>query len=285
LNFIGEQVAIFCDAIVNINARKNPKIKDETTKKSVRTANIFIGLWYGGVAIISLGLLAFLLQFIFKSISAREVAHAIVLGSYTSLRIITLIIICSLIWVPIGVWIGLRPKVSHAAQPIAQFLAAFPANLLYPVIFIAIIKWNLNVNVWCTPLIILGTQWYILFNVIAGTTALPKDLIYVANNFDVKGWIWWKRFILPGIFPYFITGAITAAGGAWNASIVAEVVSWGQTKLVAQGIGAYFTHYSTMGDFPRVALAIGVICLFVLIFNRLIWQPLYNLAEKRFQIN
>ena len=132
---------------------------------------------------------------------------------------------------------------------------------------------------------ILGTQWYILFNVIAGTTALPKDLVMVSQNFGLKKWLWLKRFILPGIFPYFITGAITAAGGAWNASIVAEVVSWGNYNLVADGLGAYIKQFTSLGDFPRIALGISMMCIYVLIFNRLIWQPLYNLAEKRFQIN
>jgi NitT/TauT family transport system permease protein len=195
-----------------------------------------------------------------------------------------LIIICSLIWVPVGVWVGLRPRVTSIVQPIAQFLAAFPANLLFPVVALLILRYQLNVQIWTAPLMVLGTQWYILFNVIAGASALPRNLLQVSDNLGVKGWLWWKRFILPAIFPYFITGVITAVGGAWNASIIAEVVVYGHTKLVASGLGAYITSVTNKGDFPRVALGIAVMCLFVLIFNRVLWQPLYNLAQRRFQL-
>ena len=132
---------------------------------------------------------------------------------------------------------------------------------------------------------VLGTQWYILFNVIAGTIALPKDLRQVASNLQVRGLLWWKRLILPGIFPYFVTGAITAAGGAWNASIVAEVVTWGDTTIRATGLGAYIAANSTKLDYPRLALGIAVMCLLVVIINRLFWRPLYNMAEKHYLID
>ena len=145
--------------------------------------------------------------------------------------------------------------------------------------------YHLNVNIWVTPLMILGSQWYILFNVIAGASTLPKDLYLATSNFGVKGWLWWKKFVLPGIFPFYVTGAITAAGGAWNASIAAEVVSWGKTKLIATGLGAYITRYTQIGDFQRIALGVAVMCLYVFIFNRLVWKPLYNLAEDRYSVN
>jgi NitT/TauT family transport system permease protein len=146
------------------------------------------------------------------------------------------------------------------------------------------VKYQLNVDVWTAPLMVLGTQWYILFNVIAGTSTLPKDLKQVAENFRLHGWLWWKRLILPGIFPYYLTGAITAAGGAWNVSILAEVVSWGKTHLEATGLGAYITHNSVIGDFPRLALGICVMTIYVLVINRTLWRPLYNLAKERYQL-
>ncbi len=195
-----------------------------------------------------------------------------------------LIIVCSLIWVPIGVWIGMRAEIAQIVQPIAQFLAAFPANLLYPLVVILIVKYHLNVEIWVTPLMILGAQWYMLFNVIAGASVLPKDLLQVTDNFGATGWLRWRRLILPGIFPYYITGAITAAGGAWNASIVAEVISWGDTKLAATGLGAYMSECTTHGDFLHMALGIAMMCVLVLFFNRIVWRPLYVLAESRFQL-
>ncbi len=170
-------------------------------------------------------------------------------------------------------------------QPIAQFLAAFPANLLYPLFVVVIIKYHLNVNVWVTPLMILGTQWYVLFNVIAGASVIPKDLLQAADNFGVTKWLLWRRLLLPAVFPYYITGAITAVGGAWNASIVAEVVSWGDKKLVATGLGAYIAEYTAAGDFLHIGLGIGMMCIFVLVLNRLIWRPLYVLAQSRYQLD
>src|SRR5262249_51266990 len=143
---------------------------------------------------------------------------------------------------------------------------------------------SLNVNIWISPLMILGTQWYILFNVIAGTTALPKNLHHAVGTLNVSGWLWWRRFMLPGIFPYYITGAITAAGGAWNISIIAETVHWGDIHLQATGLGSYISDATAAGDFPRLLLGIVVMALYVLLINRVVWRPLYRLAEERFQI-
>jgi NitT/TauT family transport system permease protein len=196
-----------------------------------------------------------------------------------------LIALASLIWVPIGVWIGLRPRVADRAQPIVQFLAAFPANLFFPAAVVLILAFRLNSEIWLSPLMILGTQWYILFNVIAGTTALSAELRFAAVNLGVRRWLWWRRVMLPAIFPAYITGAVTAAGGAWNASIVAEVVQWGDTKLSATGIGAYIAQYTAEGDAARIALGIGVLCLYVLAFNRLLWRRLYDLAAERLRLD
>ena len=200
-------------------------------------------------------------------------------------RVIVLIILSSLVWIPVGVWIGQRPGLAQKIQPVIQFAAAFPANLFYPLFVIAIVTFKLNVEIWVTPLMILGTQWYILFNVIAGASMIPRDLCLVADNFGVKGCQWWIRLALPGIFPFYITGAITAAGGAWNASIVAEWVSWGNTTLKATGLGEYIQASTIGGDFPKIALGTAMMCLYVLLFNHIIWRPLYRVAQERFNMN
>lgn len=225
-----------------------------------------------------------LITFILKNVTITEVLHAFVLGFCTALRVIAVIIICTIIWVPIGVWIGMRPDVARFAQPIIQFLAAFPAYLLFPVVVILIVKFSLNVEIWITPLLILGTQWYVLFNVIAGTTAIPKELHLAAANMGVRGLLRWRRLLLPAIFPYYITGAITAGGGAWNTSVVAEVASWGSTTLTATGLGAYIVHYTNTGDVPHIALGIGVMSLLVVLLNRLFWRPLYRIAINRYRL-
>ncbi len=159
---------------------------------------------------------------------------------------------------PIGVWIGLRPVWARRVQPLAQFLAAFPANLLFPPVVLFIVYFHLSPNIWLTPLMILGTQWYILFNVIAGAAAFPGDLREAADNFRVAGWLWWRRVMLPGIFAYYVTGAITASGGSWNAAIVAEVASWGNTTLTAHGPRRLHRRRPpTQGNMARVVLGRG----------------------------
>ena len=206
------------------------------------------------------------------------------LALLTMARVIVLIVLASVVWVPIGVWIGLNPIWAERLQPVAQFLAAFPANILFPFAVIAIVHWQLNPDVWLSPLMVLGTQWYILFNVIAGASAIPNDLREAAGMFGVRGWQWWRQVALPGVFPYYVTGALTASGGSWNASIVAEAVSWGNQHLEAHGLGTYIAKATTAGDFPRVALGVAVMSLFVLTFNRLVWRPMYAFAERRLRL-
>jgi NitT/TauT family transport system permease protein len=225
-----------------------------------------------------------LIAFVRETVLPGEIGWAIVLGGVTALRVLVLIALASLIWVPIGVWIGLRPRLADRAQPIVQFLAAFPANLFFPVAVVLILRFSLNPEIWLSPLMILGTQWYILFNVIAGTSALPTELRLAASNLGVRRWLWWRRVMLPAIFPAYVTGAVTASGGSWNASIVSEVVQWGDTTLHATGIGAYIAQYTAAGDPARIALGIGVLCLYVLVFNRLLWHRLYEMAAERLRL-
>ena len=223
-------------------------------------------------------------RYLSTKLTPSDVVTVIWIGFITLFRVIALIIAATLVWVPVGVWIGLRPKLAERVQPLAQFLAAFPANLAFPIFVVAIVRYGLNPNVWLSPLMILGTQWYILFNVIAGASAFPTDLREAAGSFHLKGWRWWVKVILPGIFPYYVTGAITASGGSWNASIVAEVASWGNTHLTATGLGAYIAEATEAGDNPRLVLGIATMCILVTLFNRLLWRPLYAFGERRLRL-
>lgn len=224
-------------------------------------------------------------DYVGREVGLREVGHVVWLGFLTLIRVAVLIFLASLIWVPIGVWIGLRPKVATALQPAAQFLAAFPANIVFPFAVVAIVRLGLDPNVWLSPLMVLGTQWYILFNVIAGASAFPNDLREAASSFHIRGWHWWTKVILPGVFPYYVTGALTASGGSWNASIVAEVASWGDTTLRAEGLGAYIADATTAADFPRVTLGIAVMSLYVIAFNRTLWRPMFTFAARRLRLD
>jgi NitT/TauT family transport system permease protein len=223
-------------------------------------------------------------KFTVEGIALRDVGVAMLLGLATLARVVVLIAVASVIWVPIGVWVGTRPRVAVFVQPVAQFLAAFPANLLFPIVVSGIVAWQLNPNIWLSPLMILGTQWYILFNVIAGAAAIPAELRAVAVNLRVRGWLWWRRIALPAVLPYYVTGAITASGGSWNASIVAEVASWGNEHLQADGLGAYIAEQTDAGDFHHIVLGIAVMSLFVVVINRVFWRPLYRYAERKFRL-
>jgi NitT/TauT family transport system permease protein len=242
-------------------------------------------LWYGAVLTAVLWAAHIVVRFVVSELSWPDVTTAFRLGAYTLLRVAMLVVLASAIWVPIGVMVGLRPRVAEHVQPLAQFLAAFPANLLFPVAVFLIVRWHLNPDLWLSPLMILGTQWYILFNVIAGAQAYPTDFLEAAAEFRFRHWQWWRQAILPGIFPYFVTGAITASGGAWNASIVAEAVSWGDTNLSAHGLGAYIAENTTAGDYPRIVLGIATMSLMVILFNRLLWRPLYAYGERHLRLD
>ncbi len=237
---------------------------------------------FGAVLAVMVGwALQKLFVFAAASLHWHDVAVAFEMGLITMLRVMVLIALASALWVPVGVWLGLRPKWAKRIQPVAQFLAAFPANLFFPVFVVGIVHFHLMPDIWLTPLMILGTQWYILFNVIAGASAFPGDLLEASKNFQVRGFLWWRRVILPGIFPYFVTGALTASGGAWNASIVAEVAQWGSTTLTAHGLGAYIAHASAAGDMARVVLGVVMMSLFVVVINRLLWRRLAAYATRR----
>ena len=241
-------------------------------------------LW---VSLVALAVVLGVWHLVASLVSHTPIAEAVQvcgLALITMVRVFVLIALASFVWVPAGIWIGLRPRVAAMVQPAAQFMAAFPANLLFPIVVYGIATWKLKPDIWLSPLMILGTQWYILFNVIAGAAQLPAELRYAATNFGVKGWLWWRKVALPGILPFYVTGAITASGGSWNAAQVAELVTWGKTEITAKGLGSYISQAATAGDFHRIVLGVGVMSLFVVVINRLFWRPLYYFAERKYRL-
>jgi len=241
-------------------------------------------VWAGLVIAIAVFALWQIARFVAANISLPEAGRAAAFGLITLARVVVLIAIATVIWVPVGVMVGTRPRLAQLIQPLVQFLAAFPANVLFPVVVVAIVAFKLSPDIWLSPLMILGTQWYILFNVVAGAMAIPSEMRDVGTNLQVRGWLWWKKIALPAVFPYYVTGAITASGGSWNASIVAEVASWGDTHLHAYGLGAYIAQATEAGDMHRVVLGIAVMSMYVVIVNRLFWRPLYWYAEQKFRL-
>ena len=217
-------------------------------------------------------------------LGGANVLHVILLTLYTFFRVMTSTLL-ALVWtIPVGVAIGLHPKASRIAQPIVQVVASFPANMLFPLVALVFIRWHVNFQIGAIPLMMLGTQWYILFNVIAGAMSIPNDLKEATKMLHLTGWERWKRLLLPSIFPYLVTGCITASGGAWNASIIAELVAWKHTTLVAAGIGSFITQATEKGQWPQIILSIVVMAAMVTLVNRVLWRPLYRLAETRYPI-
>ncbi|HYA79337.1 MAG TPA: ABC transporter permease subunit, partial [Methylocystis sp.] len=241
-------------------------------------------LWYLVLFALLVASLTKIVEFVRTGVDLAEIATVAKLTFYTFLRVMALILVASLIWVPIGIWIGLRPRIAEKAQPLAQFLAAFPANVLFPIAVIGILRFGLDPDIWLSVLIVFGTQWYIAFNVIAGAAAFPNDLREAAQNFGIKGWNWWFSVILPAVFPYYVTGAITASGGSWNASIVAEYVKWGDDQVSAHGVGAYIAKATADGDYPKIVLGVAAMSIVVILVNRLFWRRLSAFAERRLRL-
>ena len=232
---------------------------------------VVLGLWH-------------LVAVVIANTPLREALHVCGLALITMLRVFILIALASIVWVPVGIWVGMRPRAAQIVQPIAQFMAAFPANLLFPIAVYAIVEWKLNPDIYLSPLMILGTQWYILFNIIAGASTIPAEMRYAAANLGVKGWLWWRKVALPAVLPFYVTGAITASGGSWNAAQVAELATWGHTEVRARGLGSYIADAAAADNFHRIVLGVGVMSLFVVIINRLFWRPLYYYAERKYRL-
>jgi NitT/TauT family transport system permease protein len=218
------------------------------------------------------------------TVGFAEVERVAQLGSFTLARVLVLLVFASLVWTPIGVAIGFHPRLAQILQPVALFLASFPANFIFPFATLAFIRLHVPINGGSILLMALGSQWYILFNTIAGAASIPTDLREMADDIGLRGWNRWRRLVLPGIFSTWVTGAITASGGAWNASIVSEVVSWGPTTLKASGLGAYIASATGTGDWPRITLGVGMMSIYVVGANRLVWRQLYALAQRKYRL-
>ena len=249
----------------------------EGAKAAELVYNAFLILVTAGLAVAAA-------RFVLAEVGIREVGHAALLGLLTGGRVLVLLVFSTLVWTPIGVAIGFSPKLARICQPIVQILASFPANFLFPFATLGFIKLGLSLNWGSMLLMALGAQWYLLFNVIGGAQSIPNELREMAASIGLKGIREWRRLIGPGIFSSWVTGAITASGGAWNASIVSEIVSWGNTTLKAQGLGAYIADATAQGDWPRIVLGVGLMSIFVVGFNRLVWRPLYALAENKYRL-
>jgi len=257
-----------------------PVSQGPTARQSGRPDRIF----NLGLLVIVGSLLAWLVHFVLNTVGLAEVITAFRLGLYTLFRVTILLIVATVIWTPIGVAIGFNPKLARLLQPFVQFMASFPANFIFPFATLFFVYSHININWGSILLMALGSQWYILFNSIAGAQTIPSDLREMADDIGLKGIQRWKKLIIPGIFSAWVTGGVTASGGAWNASIVSEVVSWGSTTLTAAGLGAYIAEATSHGDWPRIALGIGMMSLFVVGINRVLWRRLYSLAERQYQL-
>ncbi|MEG4589070.1 ABC transporter permease subunit [Microcoleus sp. MOSTC5] len=203
---------------------------------------------------------------------------------FTALRVICALFL-SLLWtVPVGVAIGRNPRLAQILQPLVQIAASVPATALFPVLLLALIQAGGGLQIGSVALMMLGTMWYLLFNVIAGAQAIPSELFEAAQVYKLSLVQRWKSLILPGIFPYLITGIITAVGGAWNASIVSEYVQFKGQIVTTEGLGETISQATASGNFPLLLAATSVMSLLVVLTNRLVWRPLYRLAEEKYQL-
>lgn len=201
----------------------------------------------------------------------------------TTARVAAAMLLSVAIFTPLGVWIGMNPRLVKIFQPIIQILAAIPPNIFYPLIAAFIAIYHQDLGWWAIPMIMLGTQWYVLFNVIAGVSAIPTQITEVSETFGLRRLRWWRYYMLPAIFPYIVTGIISAAGGAWNSAIAAEVIQWGSTTLSATGLGAFISVVTDAGKNPESALGCAAMCALVALCIIFIWQPLYRIAETKFK--
>ena len=263
-------------------ARKNASLPPVHPKREwsqwparVLTVLILLGLMY---AVVKMSLMV-------ARVSASELRGILWAAGATFLRIEFVLVLAGLWTVPVGVYVGLRPRLAAIAQPIAQIAASVPATALFPIVLLALIRVGGGLGVGSIVLLLMGTQWYILFNVIAGASAIPTDLKEVCDVFRLSPVERWRKLLLPGIFPYLITGFVTASGGAWNASIVAEYFHFHGQTITTTGLGAVISRATDTGNFPMLLAATIVMASIVVTINRLLWRRLYALASGRFSMN
>jgi NitT/TauT family transport system permease protein len=219
-----------------------------------------------------------------KTLTAADLAATFKGAAATFLRVFVALVIASAWTIPAGVAIGFNPRLARFAQPFAEVAASVPATALFPVLLLALIRMGGGLGVGSILLMLLGTQWYVLFNVIAGAMAIPSDLREVSDVFRFRQWDRWGTVILPGIFPYLVTGLVTASGGAWNASIVAEYFHFKGRTLSTLGLGAQISSATDSGNFGLLLFSTILMAALVVTVNRSLWRPLYSLAERRFKL-
>jgi NitT/TauT family transport system permease protein len=244
-----------------------------------------MAFWMVAAAVVIAGVWALMQAVVMlRAITGHEMLHLLAGAAATFLRVNAALLISALWTVPVGVAIGFNPRLARVVQPLAQVLASVPASAFYPVLLLGLLKIGGGVGIGSIALMLLGTQWYILFNVIAGAMSIPSDLREVATLFRFTRWQRWTRLILPGIFPYLITGMVTASGGAWNASVMAEYAKVKDQTLETIGLGAEISSATDHGRFAIILVATILISLMVITVNRLLWRRLYRLAETRFKL-
>jgi NitT/TauT family transport system permease protein len=231
-----------------------------------------------GAALWGAGMGAWALAHEVTADEAREIALS---GLVTLVRVALCVLLASAIWVPLGTFIGMRPALARRLRPVIQLTAAFPANLLFPLLVLVFDLVGLDISYGSVFLMLMATQWYVLFNVIVGAMAVPRDLVEVSRVLRLNRWQRLRTVIFPVVFPYWVTGALACAGGAWNVSIVAEVATLGETRLSAFGLGAYITRATVSGHWPGILFSIAYMCVLVVLTNRLVWRRLYRYAEER----
>jgi NitT/TauT family transport system permease protein len=270
----------YTDLAARRKQRKAKPVDIETKKSSIAIYAVV------AVALLAvIGYAAFHALLLLKAIHGSEFLSLLGGAGLTLVRVNAALLIGSLWTIPVGVAIGFNPRFSHIAQPLAQIAASFPATALFPLILVALSRIGIGLGIGSVVLMLLAAQWYILFNVIAGAQAIPSELREVARLFRFQDLQRWTTVILPGIFPFLITGLITASGGAWNASIVAEYFQLKGNTLATLGLGAQISQASSDGNYAVLLAATMIMALMVVTINRLVWRPLYHLAETKYRLD
>ena len=280
--YVVQPLADLSDRVIGRLKPKNLRLRRAVVNWPLRVTGVGLAVWLGYEVLVG----------VFAAVAALHGAmtlpvlvHIVWLGLLTMLRVLAMTVLATLVWTPVGVWIGFHPRAARFAQPLVQIGASFPVNMTFPLVVGIFVATHTPMNWGSIVLIAMGTQWYILFNVIAGAMAIPNDMKEVARIYGLRKWALWRTLILPAIFPFWVTGACTAAGGAWNASIVAELATWGDTTLKAEGLGAFIADVTKAGNTPLIIASIAVMSLFVMVTNKLVWRPLYALAERRYKLD
>lgn len=271
------------DSFILMFSRRRPKLRSPRAGRQM-VRRVLVWLFFAALTV---------LVVIYGTLGVREVAHLgvgdilhiVLLGAYTLMRVMASTALAIAWALPVGVAIGISPRASRIAQPLIQMMASFPTNTIYPLVTIIYIALGISFQIGAVPLMMLGTQWYILFSVIAGSMSIPNDLKEATRVLGLHGWERWKRLILPSVFPYLVTGCITASGGAWNASILAEFVSWKGHVHAASGLGAFLDTTAANHNWANFIVGLVVMSAFVVLVNHFVWRPMHRLAENRYHLD